>query len=103
MPNQEILRSPEKKTLINPEPTEALDAALTQEDIELMFAARTEVLESIRSNVCLSFFYAVSEKLAKERSSLMDILNLNDKKHELLERYSFVLSPQYFEQKFLEK
>jgi hypothetical protein len=103
MTNQEMLRSSEKKSVNKPDQVEPLDSPLTLEDIDRMFMVRTEALESIKSYICLSFFYTISDKLAKEKNGLMDILNLNDRKHELLDRYSFVLSPQYFEQKFLEK
>ena len=103
MQNNEKLHSPEiepKKTM---EQTEASNNTLTAEDIETLFLARASALESIKSHVCLSFFYTITEKLATEKQTLMDILNFNDRKHQMLERYTFILPSQYFEQKFISK
>jgi hypothetical protein len=102
MNNNETLKQIEQ-TLPTPEHSSKTASTLSSDDIESLFNTRLSSLESIRPYVCLRFFDTVAEKLAVEKNTLLEILNFKESQHKMLEKYSFVLSPQYFEQKFINK
>jgi hypothetical protein len=69
--------------------------------VDELYKERVDDLEHIRLSVCLKFYNEISDKLSKEKSRFKQLLNLQDKKREILSHYTFLLNPYYFEQKFL--
>jgi hypothetical protein len=99
MQNKEILCSKEFQTNNGTEFKPAdLDLSITA--IDSLYKHRKEQLESIKNHIYLKFYYQIEEKLKKEQQVLMDILDGKLGKKKVLAQYSFVLDPQYFEQKF---
>ncbi len=74
---------------------------LSQKKINKLFINRVHTLESIKPFICLNFYHSIKEKVQREEQSLLKVLNYETNKNEVLKKYSFVLNPQYFEQKFL--
>ncbi len=73
---------------------------ITKEEVLQLYDQRKQGLESIRGTICRKFYYTISEKLEQEKKLFERILHIEDTKQEVLSRYSFVLNPYYFEQKF---
>lgn len=76
------------------------ESMITKDEVESLYHDRKQSLEHIRGAICLKFYYIISEKLDQEKKSFERILHIEDTKQEVLSRYSFVLNPYYFEQKF---
>ena len=76
---------------------------MTEQQIKTMFAERRKLAESLESLVSLNFYNKMKKKIADEEKSLLQIFNLIDKCRQNLNRYTFVLDQQYFDQKFLSK
>lgn len=73
----------------------------TRETIDQLFLDRNNELEKLKTNLSLKRFYAVSEKIDKEKQALIKLLDLQTNRDKILSEFSFVLDPAYFEQKFL--
>jgi hypothetical protein len=69
--------------------------------IEQIYSERKAQLEKIKDSICLKLFYSIEEKIDNERQAFLSILDKSISKQEMLNKYSFVLDPQYFDQKFL--
>jgi hypothetical protein len=97
--NPEQLQPIEK---IHPqEPTESLEqSALSQGQVNELFAMRQQDLETIKAWIGLKFYYRAAEKVKQEEERLRKLLNFQQTKQTLLSEYSFVLDTAYFEQKF---
>lgn len=102
MKNNELLQSGEKIKPVGKK-TSANKVFLSQEKICEIFTQRKNNLEKIKSFICLNFFHSIEEKIHEEERSLSEILNHEANRKEVLKKYSFVLNPQYFEQKFFKK
>ena len=75
--------------------------ALTKAEAEHVYTTRQDSLEQIRPLICLKFYHEISEKLERERRQFDRLLHIEDKKQDVLSRYTFVLNPYFFEQKFI--
>ncbi len=74
---------------------------LTQEQIDALYTERIGQLDTIKDSIGLKFYYAITEKLQSEKKTLEELLNVAYTKKQDQDQYSFVLDPQFFEQKFL--
>lgn len=74
---------------------------LTQKQIEGIYTQRSKVLESLKTTISLKFYYTIAEKLLNEKKSFEKLLNLAFTKKQDHDQYSFILDPQFFEQRFL--
>jgi hypothetical protein len=83
-----------------PSTAESGNLELLRAQVEELFLERQSDLETIRPALCLKFYNEISDKLQVEKKRFEQLLNLQDKKREILSRYTFVLNPYYFEQKF---
>ncbi|PIR13101.1 hypothetical protein COV49_03305 [Candidatus Falkowbacteria bacterium CG11_big_fil_rev_8_21_14_0_20_39_10] len=99
MKNNELLQ-PSEKIKSSKEKRPVSKASLSQEKINELFTERNQRLNEIKSFVCLNFYHHLEEKIQREERSFLEILNYETGKNEVLKKYSFVLNPQYFEQKF---
>lgn len=73
---------------------------ITKEEVMQLYDRRKHQLETIRGTICLKFYYTITEKLDEEKRIFERMLHIEDTKQDALSRYSFVLNPYYFEQKF---
>lgn len=78
------------------------EAGLNQQQIELLFQARKQELLSLKPLLSLKLHHQIEEKLNAEKTALFSLLKLIDQTALWRRRYSFILDPQYFEQKFLD-
>ncbi len=69
--------------------------------IKELFAQRRARTETIKPYVYLNFYYSMNQKIDQEERALLQLLNLEDQRQRVRERYTNVLDQQYFEQKFL--
>lgn len=76
-------------------------AKLTQKQIDELYSERLKTLDSIKANISLKFYYVIAEKLQTEKKTLEALLNVAFVKKQDHDQYSFILDPQFFEQKFL--
>jgi len=101
---QEIIQTAEENPLLAPESREPFrddkGDVLNEDVITDIYNFRKRDLEDIRKHICLKLYYFAEEKLNLEKQALMEILNIQQNNQEVMEKYSFVLDPQYFEQKF---
>lgn len=74
---------------------------LTQQEIDGLYKERIQQLETIKDSIGLKFFYVITEKLQTEKKTLEKLLNVAYAKKQDQDQYSFILDPQFFEQKFL--
>ena len=70
-------------------------------DFQPILQARFEILESIRSVISVKFFDRILAKLKQEEMKAAELSGASRDKQKHQERYSHVLDPQYFEQRFL--
>lgn len=98
--NYELLRSQERLKI---SPKEKINNrnTLSLNSIKTLFIARKKALEEVKPYICLKFYYFIAEKIQQEERNLLKILNLETKKARNLKKYSFILDPNYFQQKFL--
>ena len=99
MNQPEILKSPEQLPATSQE-NHSPEGSLTKAEVEEVYAKRQSFLGKIRADISLKFYHQVSDKLNREKKQFEQLLNWEDNKQEVLSRYSFVLNPYYFEQKF---
>ncbi len=76
---------------------------LTKDDAERVYAGRQHDLEQVRPFICLKFYHEISEKLEREKRQFDRLLHIEDKKQDILSRYTFVLNPYFFEQRFIDQ
>ncbi len=100
MNQPEMLKSTENKIITNEE-NQPTNNSLTKTEVEEIYSFRQNCLQRIRSVISLKFYHQISEKLETEKRLFQQLLNWEDNKQDVLSRYSFVLNPYYFEQKFL--
>lgn len=74
---------------------------LTEATMASICAAREVRLARIQGVVCRKLYTEIQEKLAAERAQFLAILSHEGARTKALARYSFVLNPHFFEQKFL--
>jgi hypothetical protein len=73
-------------------PTESLEqSALSQGQVNELFAMRQQDLETIKAWIGLKFYYRAAEKVKQEEERLRKLLNFQQTKQTLLSEYSFVL------------
>ncbi len=99
--NTEIITSPERKTPFQPSEQKAHDTVLTIELSDSMFQHRLKQAEDLRPFISLKFYYQIKEKIVKEHSMAKKLLKQEENKQEILDKYSFILNPSYFEQKII--
>ncbi|GEM_PF-1443734 len=99
MEKLEVLKGREMVAFPTPE-SHHTEEIITKEEVESLYQSRKQSLERIRGVICLKFYYTICEKLDQEKKYFDRILHIEDTKLEALSRYSFVLNPYYFEQKF---
>lgn len=73
---------------------------LTEASMANICAAREVQLARIQGVVCRKLYTDIEEKLAAERVQFRAILSHEGARTKALARYSFVLNPHFFEQKF---
>ncbi|MCC7356821.1 MAG: hypothetical protein IT410_04410 [Candidatus Doudnabacteria bacterium] len=74
---------------------------LTQKQIDELYSQRLQSLDSLKAKISLKFYYIIAEKLQAEKKTLEALLNIAFTKKQDHDQYSFILDPQFFEQKFL--
>lgn len=74
---------------------------LTQTQIDELYSQRLQSLDSLKATISLKFYYIIVEKLQAEKTTLEAHLNIAFTKKQDHDQYSFILDPQFFEQKFL--
>lgn len=97
----EKLNSPEMA--IHPKQNESSgsDLELTPELANSMFEQRLKQTDELQPFISLKFYYFIKEKIAREQSTARKLLKQEENKQEILDKYSFVLNPSYFEQKII--
>ena len=100
MSNNEILK-PLEKIIFSPENSDNKASAPTVKQVQIMFEKRKQDLEDLRLLVSVNFNKKMVKKIKQEEQQFLEIFNLARHKKQVLQKYSFVLDPQYFEQKFL--
>lgn len=88
---------PEKKQIETYSP----DAELTVEVANSLFSQRFSEAEQLQPFISLKFYYAIKEKIVREQAAARKLLQIEENKQEILDKYSFILNPSYFEQKTL--
>ncbi len=73
---------------------------ITVEQIELLCSSRVAELNSLESFLSKDFMAAIAEKLRQERLQFSAIIKAKEKISRAREKYSFVLDPAYFQQRF---
>lgn len=74
---------------------------MIEQQIKKMFEDRKKIAESIENLVSLGFYDKIIQKIGLEEKFLLQIFNLIDKRQQNLNRYTFILDRQYFDQIFL--
>ncbi len=73
---------------------------ITKETIEELYTTRAAELERIRDFLDAEFAAAILKKLKKERHQLLQIAESEELLLAARRKYSLVLDPAYFQQKF---
>lgn len=74
---------------------------LTEAEVRSVMAARREALTGLQANLGKKRYYQLEEKLGKEQAALDELLAWYSGAKRRTARYTFVLDPQYFEQKLM--
>ena len=74
---------------------------LSPNDFKPVLESRQSMLESLREVLSVKFYDRISGKLKEEESRALELSGLSRDKQKSRARYSHVLDPQYFEQRFL--
>ena len=75
--------------------------AIAMNDFRKVLDTRLTMLESIKEIVSMRFYDRVADKLKQEEAKAAELSGASQDKQKRQARYSHVLDPQYFEQKFL--
>lgn len=78
-----------------------MEPLLTQESSEHVLAERARQIEALRPTIGRKILYMLEEKLHRERAEFQHLLDAQSGKNIVLQKYTFVLDPNYFEQIFL--
>ena len=98
--NPEQLR-PKDQQLLESHSGSEQDKQLTEQTIQQLADARLASLAEFKNIVGRKFYYAVEDRLQQQQNELRQLLDWQQGKRQKLANYSFILPPQYFEQKFL--
>lgn len=77
------------------------NAEFTPEVASSLFEERLLAAEQLQPFISLKFFYFLKEKITREQAAARKLLKIEENKQEVLDKYSFILNPSYFEQKLL--
>ena len=97
----EIINSSEFANLAGNTELEPSSTEFTPEIAAVMFEERLAETEQLQPFISLKFFYFVKEKIIREQAASRKLLKIEENKQEILDNYSFILNPAYFEQKLL--
>jgi hypothetical protein len=66
-----------------------------------LFESRLAEAEQLQPFISLKFYYFLKEKIVREQAAARKLLTIEENKQEVLDKYSFILNPAYFEQKLI--
>ena len=75
--------------------------AIAMNDFRKVLDTRLRMLEALEGIVSMRFYARVADKLKQEEAKAAELSGASQDKQKRQARYSHVLDPQYFEQKFL--
>lgn len=81
---------------ISPKPS-----SIPMGDFKPVLDARFDTLKSLKGILSLRFYERIDEKLKQEELTAMELSGAASDQQKRQRRYSHVLDPQYFEQRFL--
>jgi len=97
----EIIISAELAEPANTIEQPARNTEFTPEIAAALFEHRLAEAEQLQPFISLKFFYSLKEKIVREQAAARKLLKIEENKQEILDNYSFILNPAYFEQRLL--
>ena len=92
---------PQTEPLHKPAASEPIPlAGLSMPDIEGLAHKRQSDLTSLEGKISRKMLFALEEKLEKEKSELIKLLEWQTGKKIMASKYTLILDPSVFEQKF---
>jgi hypothetical protein len=79
----------------------APNAEFTPEIAHTLFEQRLAEAENLHPFISLKFYYFLKEKIVREQALARKLLKIEENKQEILDKYSLILNPSYFEQKLI--
>lgn len=73
----------------------------TPEVATSLFEQRLQEAQQLHPFISLKFYYQIKEKIVREQATARKLLKIEENKQEVLDKYSFILNPSYFEQKII--
>ena len=97
----ETLPPSPQNLLANYVPAPIPGGTLSEQQITELLTQQQTMLGQLQAKVSRKFYFALEERLQEQRQQFIKLLQWDTGKQTIQSRYSLVLDPQYFEQKFL--